>query len=243
MPLSEVIVEEACLPTDQGAILFDRRRIEQAGADLLDPLRWGAIGDAARGGRGQVWFVRGEFGEAVLRHYRRGGMVGRMVQDSYLWTGAANTRSFREFRLLADLQRRGLPVPAPLAAGYRREGLSYRADLLTARIPAAFTLAERLRQVVNDQAALESLGNTLRRFHAAGVCHADLNAHNLMIDERRRWWLIDFDRGRLRPPAQGWQQRRLQRLLRSLRKLGIEQLPGWRAAWEVLVAAHDGRSG
>jgi 3-deoxy-D-manno-octulosonic acid kinase len=243
MPLPEVIVEEACLPTDQGAILFDRRRIEQAGADLLDPLRWGAIGNAGRGGRGQVWFVRGEFGEAVLRHYRRGGMVGRLVQDSYLWTGAAGTRSFREFRLLAELRRRGLPVPAPLAAGYRRQGLLYRADLLTARIPAACTLAERLRQVVNDPAALESLGHTLGRFHAEGVCHADLNAHNLMIDAERRWWLLDFDRGRLRAPARGWQQRRLQRMQRSPVKLGIELLPGWQAAWDQLQTAHDGRAG
>ncbi|HEY0197690.1 MAG TPA: lipopolysaccharide kinase InaA family protein, partial [Rhodanobacter sp.] len=33
-------------------------------------------------------------------------------------------------------------------------------------------------------------------------------------------YLIDFDRGRMREPATGWQQGNLQRLRRSLLKLG-----------------------
>jgi 3-deoxy-D-manno-octulosonic acid kinase len=239
MPLSPEAIEESCLVTAQGAILFDRARIEQATADLLDPAHWGVAGDAARGGRGQVWFVDGPFGEAVLRHYRRGGMIGRLIRDRYLWAGAAATRSFREFRLLAELRRRGLPVPAPLMAGFQREGRLYRADLLMARVPGGRSLAERLPQTIGNHAALEALGRTLGRFHAQGVCHADLNAHNLLADPRGAWWLIDFDRGRLRRPQPGWQQRRLQRLQRSLRKLGVEQLPGWEAAWDALQAAHD----
>jgi 3-deoxy-D-manno-octulosonic acid kinase len=236
---TEHMVEEARLAVGQGAILVDRRRVGQAAGELLDPAHWGEAGTSGRGGRGQVWFVRGDFGAAVLRHYRRGGLIGRLLSDRYLWLGEARTRAFREFRLLAELCRRGLPVPAPLAAGYRREGLLYRADMLMQQIADAHTLAERLPGVLADRESMQRLGAVLGRFHAEGVCHADLNAHNLLRNGAGRWWLIDFDRGRLRAPARGWQQRRLQRLQRSLRKLGAEHSPHWPAAWDALLAGHE----
>src|SRR4029453_11025308 len=65
-------------------------------------------------------------GRWVLRHYRRGGLIAKLSQDSYLWTGAARTRSFAEWRLLAELRRRGLRVPAPIAARYVRGLFTYR---------------------------------------------------------------------------------------------------------------------
>lgn len=232
-------IEEARRVEGQSAILVDRGRVGQAGFELLDPEHWGATGNASRGGRGEVWFVRGVFGDAVLRHYRRGGLIGRLLADRYLWLGEARTRSFREFRLLAALHRRGLPVPAPLAAGYRRQGLLYRADLLIERIKEAHTLAECLHEVLADPVQLAALGTCIGRFHAQGVCHADLNAHNLLLDAGGKWWMIDFDRGGLRRPARGWQQRRLARLQRSLRKLGAETSTHWPSAWHTLVSAHD----
>ncbi len=84
-------------------------------------------------------------GPWVLRHYRRGGMIANVLGDRYLWTGAGRTRGFAEFRLLAALRARGLPVPTPVAARYRRKGVHYRADLITRRIGNATTLAERSR--------------------------------------------------------------------------------------------------
>ena len=47
-------------------------------------------------------------------------MVARLFGDRYLFTGEQRTRSAREFRLLAELSRRGLPVPAPIASRYVR---------------------------------------------------------------------------------------------------------------------------
>lgn len=202
------------------AIVFDRARLPQAGYELFDPQGWGdrarPVGE--RGGRGCAWFVQAAFGEAVLRHYRRGGLVARINRDRYLWRGADRTRSFLEFRLLADLHGRGLPVPAPIAAGYRRQGLCYRADILVQRIPGTRSLAELLREGV-EVPPWEAVGRMLARFHRAGVCHADLNAHNILVDDRGDVWLIDFDRGRLRAPAVGWRTANLYRLQRSLLKL------------------------
>ena len=102
----------------QGAILFDRHSLPQATPRMLDPTFWaGSNALEGRGGRGSAWLVHGRFGDAVLRHYRRGGLVGRWVDDRYLFLGEASVRCVREFQLLARLYERGLPVPRPLLAG------------------------------------------------------------------------------------------------------------------------------
>lgn len=232
-------VQESRVTDARGALLFDRRRITQADRLLLDPQHWAERGrmEASRGGRGAVCFVRGEFGEAVIRHYRRGGLVGRVIRDRYLWTGEDANRAFREFRVLARLRALGLPVPAPLAAGYARTGLFYRADLMTLAIADSRTLAQELLAGQGDRFDWRGLGELLARFHAAGAFHADLNAHNVMRDGAGGLWLIDFDRGDLRAPALAWQRVNLQRLARSLRKLGIEG-EALSVAWSALGAGY-----
>ncbi|MBD8526032.1 3-deoxy-D-manno-octulosonic acid kinase [Pseudomarimonas arenosa] len=221
-------------------LLFDRCLLPRAVFEMLSPDYWQAQAEHARGGRGAVWMVQGEFGTAVLRHYRRGGMAARVSRDTYLWRGASRTRSFAEFRLLLRLRELGLPVPRPILAGYRRRGLfGYSADLLMSRIEQACSLAELLRgdQIAAD--AMHNLGDTLARFHQAGVDHADLNAHNLLRDSTGRWWVIDFDRGRLRSPHSGWIDQRLQRLRRSMCKVRGDDRAGADQAWNELRAAHD----
>ena len=225
----------------EGAIVFDRLRVAQADRRLLDPGCWEgrSRSESARGGRGAVWFVRAEFGESVLRHYRRGGLAARLSRDLYLFTGEDRTRAFREFRLLAELRARGLPVPAPVAAGYSRHGPFYRGDLLTLAIPEVRPLAELLAM---EPAGWTALGALLARFHGEGVWHADLNAHNILRDAAGAFWLIDFDRGRLRVPQRGWQQANLGRLQRSLRKQGLaaDELA---TAWAALMDGYAGAGG
>jgi 3-deoxy-D-manno-octulosonic acid kinase len=63
------------------------------------------------------------------------------------------------------------------------------------------------------------IGATLRRFHRAGICHADLNAHNVLIDGDGRVYVIDFDRGSVRDPAGRWTRANLARLRHSLEKV------------------------
>lgn len=232
------MIEAQVQATPDGAVLFDAGLPVRPQPAWLDPAHWPA--ETVAGGRGGVVFAYTPIGDAVLRHYHRGGLAARFSDDAYLWTGAERTRAFREFRLLAKLANAGLPVPAPIIAGYAREGVRYRASLLMRRIGPAQTLAGRLAARQLDEAVLAAVGRTIARFHALGVAHADLNAHNILVDADRAVWLIDFDRGRLRKPELAWQEAGLARLHRSLDKLGANQLvPDFDTrCWHPLLAAY-----
>lgn len=204
-----------------GAILFDAAVSSQVDDDWFEPETWRVLGALRRqtGGRGGVAIIDTPAGECVLRHYRRGGMVARLMGDHYLWKGAERTRCFAEFRLLGAIAAMGLPGPQAVACRYRRLGLFYTADLITRRIAQAQTLAELLTAGQLDGEMAELVGALVARFHRAGIWHADLNAHNVLVTSEQLY-LIDFDRGRRRTPAEAWQQANLQRLRRSLVKLG-----------------------
>jgi 3-deoxy-D-manno-octulosonic acid kinase len=216
-----MMMQERTHKDAEGAILFDAELSAQVGHEWFAPAHWREQ-EALRvqaGGRGGVAIIVTPVGECVLRHYHRGGLVAAWMGDRYLWTGADRTRPFSEFRLLAEIARLGLPGPAVLAAHYQRHGPFYSADLITRRIAGAQTLAECLATGRLDGELSEEVGALVARFHRAGVWHADLNAHNVLVTPDGLY-LIDFDRGRLRIPAAGWQQANLQRLRRSLLKLG-----------------------
>lgn len=223
-----------------GAILFDAAQMQHAEESWFAPGNVAAGATASKGGRGAVVYFEAPFGACVLRHYHRGGLVAHINADRYLWTGRKRTRSFREFRLLKDLHEAGLAVPPPLLARYLRNGLYYRADLITRQIPGARTLAERLAAKELDAALAARVGRTLASFHAHGAWHADLNAHNLLVDPSGKPWLIDFDRCRIRKPAMPWQQANLGRLLRSFRKLQASKTIGdfEDVFWHPMLAAY-----
>jgi tRNA A-37 threonylcarbamoyl transferase component Bud32 len=88
--------------------------------------------------------------------------------------------------------------------------------------------------------AWRSIGAAIARLHEASVDHADLNAHNLLLDRSGAVSIIDFDRGRVR--AGGWWKRgNLERLHRSLEKV-TRGLPPQRfsaRAWSCLLAGYD----
>lgn len=231
----------ARIAVPRGAILHDAALAFDPRV-LFDPdaLRSRGEVSAAPGGRGSVRFVRLGAERLVLRRYLRGGLVARLSRDRYLWLGEDRTRAFHEFRLLARLAGQGLPVPRPVAARYWRDGPTYRAELATRLLPGAESLAARWLAGRACREDWERAGRCIRRFHDAGVQHADLNANNVMLDQLGHVWLLDFDRGRLRTPGP-WQGRVLARLARSLEKVGAAAGRGgeWRDGFAALKAAHD----
>ena len=134
--------------TRDGAIVYDTAILNQISEAAFTAPAWAiatAVGGSLRsGGRGNTLVVSDGENEFVLRHYIRGGLPGRFIRDSYLWTGENETRSFAEFSLLTKLRKYGLPVPEPVAARYRRRGPVYQADLLTRKIPGIRSLADRI---------------------------------------------------------------------------------------------------
>lgn len=211
------------------ASLFDRETLIVQGRLVEAP-----------GGRGSVSFISLDGRELVLRRYLRGGIAARVSRDRYLWLGEARTRAFRELRLLAELARLGLPVPRPVAARYSRDGLGYRGEIVTQRLPGVASLAARWLAGEATDEDWAVAGRCIRRFHDAGVRHADLNADNIMLDGRGGAWLLDFDRGRVQRPGP-WREQVLARLARSLEKIGRGAGRGdeWQARFAALKLAHD----
>ena len=228
--------------------------LEAAGESLFQPGYWSARGGltAASLGRGAAWFIDTGGERWVLRHYRRGGTVARMLGDWFFWTGEERVRSFREFRLLEGLFGLGLPVPMPLAARYQRSGPLYRCDLIMCCIADAVPLSTVLAGGAIGDQSWRALGATIARLHHARVDHADLNAHNILVGTGGEISVIDFDRGRLRARSRGstgarcaWAERNLQRLHRSLEKISRGR-PADRfspASWQSLMAGYASFSG
>lgn len=190
-------------------------------------------------GRGTTWIVRQGRRELVLRHYRRGGLVARISRDRYFWSGEERTRPFREFTLLARMHAAGLPVPRPVGARYLRNGRTWSGDLLIEFIPQTQTLAQRLSSGSVSLQSWAAIGRLLQAFHARGVCHTDLNAHNVLLRGPAECWLIDFDGASVRRPGL-WCDSNLVRLRRSLEKVNDGNGAGRfdEPQWQCLLGAY-----
>ena len=172
-------------------------------------------------GRHITWFVKPPQDAAesawVLRHYYRGGLIAKITSGNFFYTGIKNTRAYKEIRLLQVMREIGLPVPKPIGGSVRRKGLFYTADLLMEKIEAKDLVAKlKVGQLAEN--LWKKIGKTIAEFHQKGIYHADLNTHNILLDEDDKVWLIDFDRCEQRVASSSWQQYNLERLKRSLLK-------------------------
>ncbi|MCG5540569.1 MULTISPECIES: 3-deoxy-D-manno-octulosonic acid kinase [unclassified Halorhodospira] len=202
-------------------ILYDADRLPAPDAALFEPealARAGRLSGRPGGGRGSACFLEVGGIPAVLRPYRRGGLLGPLLGDCYARGRLHASRPWREWWLLARLHDEGFPVPAPLAARVRMAGPCYRAEILLERLPAA-TLTETLRHGPLPAERWCAIGACIGRLHRRGLDHADLNAHNILLTTDGTTHVIDLDRARLRPRAGRWAERNLARLQRSLAKI------------------------
>jgi 3-deoxy-D-manno-octulosonic acid kinase len=129
----------------------------------------------------------------VVKHYKRGGLAGRLIRRRYLKWG--KTRSQSEFELLLKAQDMGIRVPEPLV--YASQGyLFYRAWLVTREINQPQSLA---RLSLNDEKraadAMKSVIEQISQLIEHGILHVDLHPGNVVIDQADRIFLVDFDKG------------------------------------------------
>ncbi len=182
----------------------------------------GHLKGIAEGGRGNTFFVEHDGAALVLRHYRRGGAVRSISDASYIYLGLERTRAYGEFQCLCKLEELNLPAARAYACRIERRGVVYSASLVTYQIDGA-TLATRLVDGKVSADDWRRIGQCVARFHHAGICHADLNAHNILIDDNGTVSLIDFDRARIFKPVTPasplpWHQANIERLWRSVCK-------------------------
>lgn len=200
-------------------IWYDSSLIDQPSDLLFDPSYWQqqqrVLGSAQ--GRGTTWFVDMGPCHAALRHYRRGGLFGKLVEDKYLFTGWEQTRAYQELMLLDQLKHAGVNVPKPIAAKAEKSGLSYKADLLIEKIANAQDLVAILKQGKLSEQTYYHIGQMIAQMHQQQINHTDLNIHNILLDSNQAVWIIDFDKCRVEQ-GDGWKQTNLARLKRSFNK-------------------------
>ncbi|PAU37271.1 3-deoxy-D-manno-octulosonic acid kinase [Vibrio coralliilyticus] len=204
---------------DNQTIWYDETLLREDPKQVFDAEFWQNAGKVigSAQGRGTTWFVQTETIEAALRHYRRGGLFGKLVEDSYLFSSWGKTRSYQEFQLLNTLIEAGVNVPRPIAARTVKSGVTYKADLLSEKIPNARDLVSILMERPLPAEMYQKIGLEIRKMHDAQVNHTDLNIHNILIDEHDKVWIIDFDKC-FQQSGNGWKQSNLDRLKRSFEK-------------------------
>lgn len=228
------------LRTDRGAIIAAARDYADAEDGWFERDYWVAAGAIAQEttGRGNVLVVERGGETWAIRHYHRGGLVAKLIDDHYLWLGLERTRPFREWRLLAALAAEGLPVPRPVAARVCRTGPIYTADIITNYLPDTRRLSTYLADGAAPPEVWARIGRMVKAFHDRGVSHPDLTAHNILLDSEGDVFLVDFDNAAVLPPGR-WREAGLARLERSLRKVAMETGTEFDpAAWRELDQAY-----
>jgi len=227
---------------DRCYILHD----EDAGGNLerkhFDLAYWQARAEyeLVFGGRGGSIKINLSGRPAILRQYLRGGMATYLSIDRYLWLGRYRTRAWREWSVLKLAMAAGLPVPTPLGICACRDGIFYRAAIITAYINNSQTLAERISHSALGESLWHRLGLLLKQFQGHRFWHADLNANNILIDQDDLFYIIDFDKARVMENLGDWQWLPLRRLQRSLEKIDRQQKLHYRPVdWQALMDGYQ----
>jgi 3-deoxy-D-manno-octulosonic acid kinase len=222
-------------------MLFDAEHFSEPTPQMFTGQYWqaqNAITGQAKG-RGTTYFFEHNKNEYVLRHYRRGGLIGKVLSDQYLYTGLEQSRAWQEFTLLQHMRTLDLACPAPIAAMLNRRGLYYQADLISTKIPNAQDLHHILLNQNLPEDVCQKIGQTIAEFHNQQIYHHDLNIHNIMLDNEQKAWLIDFDKCAVKSGS-AWKSTNIQRLKRSFEKEQRLHKIHWQTAdWQALLSAYN----
>ena len=193
-----------------------RAALEQRGSLYA----WAATqpGREAFAGRGAAYGVTLGGVAAVVRHARRGGLLGPLLGDRYV--GAP--RHLRELAWSRRLAGAGIPTPPFLAGITYAAGLAHRADVATERVAgldlAGFFFGDTTPGPDARDATWHAVGRLVRSLHDAGWVHPDLQLRNVLVGGRPpRAWLLDVESCRDATGAAA-RRRNLERFYRSWAK-------------------------
>lgn len=171
-------------------------------------------------GRGTVYFFKLNNTQLVLRHYKRGGLVAKVNDDKFVYSGNKNTRCYKEIEVLQKLREAKVNVPEAIAGRIVKNGLFYSADIITKVIDNAIELHEVLQKNKVTSDVWQAIGREVRKMHNAQLCHYDINVKNILLVqayETHKIHLLDFDKCEFKNGSD-WKSANLERLKRSLLK-------------------------
>ncbi len=151
--------------------------------------------------------IKGSDERMIIKHYEHGGLLRKITRD-ILW---GSSRPFRELVVLEKASPRGVPVPEVLAARVDKIfGPFYRGEIAYKEIPDGSNLLEYLKglnrrtreeKISAKRKIIPSLAEAIKKMHAAGIYHGDLNIKNILVrneGKRIKVYLLDFDCSRIR---------------------------------------------
>lgn len=184
----------------------------------------GAAASGAGNRAGAFRLTVGDAPEMFARRAKRGGLIRFLLTDLYF---GFDPRPLRELAMTIEARRRGIAVAEPMGAMIERSGLgAYRGFFLTRAI-AGFTLWDFLQtddDPIVRELVLDQVREAIDAMHERGLFHADLNLHNVMVENASDSFaikLLDLDKARLEKGALSTANRKANyaRLIRSARKL------------------------
>ena len=112
---------------DRGAILFDPEHVDRPGWELFDRERWRARGALTRTPAGAARSISSRTAVATGRCAATCAAAWRPASrmSGILYSARTGRVPSANCGCSARLRDMGLPVPAPVAAGYRRSGCAY----------------------------------------------------------------------------------------------------------------------
>jgi len=180
--------------------------------------------NSALGGRTSITVTQLQgIGSVVIKYYRRGGAIRYLIKKRYLKCG--ETRCQIEYELLQQVRSLGINAPEPVAFAYRGR-LFYQCWLVTREIQEHQTLAQLSRS--NEEQARMAIKGVIKQVSILiknKILHADLHPGNVIVDNQKQVYLLDFDKGGVFPgDKNALRTRYLRRWNRAIQKHGLPEM-------------------
>ena len=134
-------------------------------------------------------------GPIVVKHYMRGGFIGKFNKRFYLNLGKPRPRI--ELEQLYRAGDAGINVPEPVCFAVSGT-LFYRAWLVTREIEHPQSLAQLvMKDMELARPVLKKLIPQILLLLENRIYHKDLHPGNVLIDQNNRIYIIDFDKAGL----------------------------------------------
>jgi 3-deoxy-D-manno-octulosonic acid kinase len=144
------------------------------------------------GGRSSVWLHQiPAVGPAVIKEFRRGGMLQVFRRRHYMRSGT--TRPDREFDALRLARVAGVNAPEAIAS-FVRGSRFYRGWLATRFIEGRNLVAVAAAQPELIPDLMAQVGWQVMLLIRHRIAHVDLHPGNVLVDGRNAPFLLDFDR-------------------------------------------------